>query len=216
VGEKTYTRTEIASEIRDLMALLQLDSSAQLAALLRSDGDSYPSSGVVRTYLSETADAGAKFVKLLRARRLEVETQLVAGVPALTLGETLHAIYHVRPKAHIITILSQEDLDRADYRTATETDLTVTVLASLAVPAGWLHRCVVCGRPFVARSTTSKACYRRDETGALVCRKEWKRRLRRMAAKRAEMAVSGRFEALPCWDTSFGKRAILAGFSGPL
>lgn len=181
---KTYTRGEISGEIRELMKVLDLSNAGQVAALLRNEGDRYPSPGLVRTYLGELADPSEKFVKLLRVRRDEVETQLVAGVQAVQIGEALHAIFRVQPKKHVITILSQEELDRADYRRASNGELTVTVLASLAVPQHWLHTCKVCGRPFVARSSRSQCCYRRDERGKFACRLELRRRERRAARNR--------------------------------
>ncbi len=109
-------------------------------------------------------------------RRAEVDAQLIAGVQAITIGETLHAIYKVEPKQHIITILSQQELDAADYQTATNGQLTISVLASLAIPGHWLHTCRICGRPFVARASRSSCCYRRDDQGRLSCRLEARRR----------------------------------------
>jgi len=113
------------------------------------------------------------------------------GLYALLSLVPLVLLYLVKPKQHIITLLSQAELDAADYQTATQTDLTVTVLASLAIPQGWLHTCEVCGRPFVARATASKVCYRRGDGGQLVCRREWRKRLRRAAANRAVLANLG-------------------------
>jgi len=181
---KTYTRQEVATEIKDLMRLLDLANAGQVAALLRNQGESYPSPGLIRTYLGELADPAEKFVRLLRARRGEVDLQLVAGVQAVTVGENLHAIYKVEPKQHVITILSQEELDKADYRRAHDGELTVTVLASLAVPAHWLHTCAVCGRPYVARSSRSQCCYRLDARGKYACRLELRRQERREKKRR--------------------------------
>ncbi|RJQ43364.1 MAG: hypothetical protein C4534_08180 [Gaiellales bacterium] len=180
---KTYTRQQIAAEIKDLMRILDLANAGQVAALLRNPEESYPSPGLIRTYLGELADPAEKFVRLLRTRRGEVDAQLVAGVQAVTVGENLHAIFKVEPKRHIITILSQEELDKADYRRAHDGELTTTVLASLAVPSHWLHTCAVCGRPFVARSTRSQCCYRLDERGKYACRLELRRRERRLKRK---------------------------------
>jgi hypothetical protein len=215
MASKPYTRGEIASEIRSLMAVLGLHKSEHLAALLRNPHEPYPSSGLIRTYLNETADAGERFVKLLRARRGEVEVQLEAGIQALAIAGRLMGVFQVKPKEHLITILTQAELDAADYQNASEGQMAVMVMASLAIPDAWLNTCQVCGRPFVARSAQSKACYRRDPANRLACRREWDRR-RRVAARerRAEKAIKGLGIDRVCDSTSERNEGILAAFSG--
>ena len=185
MSEHIATRGEVAAEIRSLIDLLALDNAGQLAALLRNDGDTYPSSGLIRTYLNQTADPADKFTRLLRARRSEVESQLSEGVQAVTIAKRLQTIFLVQPKEHIITLLTGDELNSAQFQRAGSGDLGLTVLASLGVPDSWVHSCQICGRPFVARSPKSRYCYRRDDVGALVCRLA-ARKLARKASKRAK------------------------------
>ena len=195
----SYDRAAIAAEIRSLEELLGLTSSSHIAALLRNPGEDYPSSGLVRTYLRCLADPTERFVRLLRARREEVEAQLEEGVQAVAIADRVTGIVRVVPKQHVITLLSAEELDQAEYTAAANGALAVTVLASLAVPTDWVRRCRLCGRPFVARSSRSGLCYRRDEQGRYHCRREWARlerarkRLERQAAENREIGQNRPF-----------------------
>ncbi len=49
-----HERGQVAGEIRDLQTMLDLNSE-QVAALLRNHGESYPSGGLIRTYVNQTA-----------------------------------------------------------------------------------------------------------------------------------------------------------------
>lgn len=169
-------RAQLAREITELMQLLDLRTTEQLAALLRNPGDSYPSGALIRTYRLQRQDAPNRFVDLVRTRRHEVEEQLAAGIAALQIAERVTKVYRVQPKQHVITILSEAELAQAELRPL---DATATVVvAALAVPAEWIHTCEICGRPYIARTARSRVCYRRGADGRYVCRRK-ANRLRR-------------------------------------
>ncbi|MHB1134768.1 MAG: hypothetical protein ACYC4L_20540 [Chloroflexota bacterium] len=175
-AKERVPRAKVAREIAELMQLLGLSSTEQLAALLRNPGDSYPSGALIRTYRLQRQDAPARFVDLLRARRREVEEQLAEGIAALQIAERVTKVYRVEPKRHVITILSEAELAEAELRPLDAT--ANVVVAALAVPAEWIHTCEICGRPYIARNARSRTCYRRDAQGRYVCRRK-AQRLRR-------------------------------------
>jgi hypothetical protein len=171
-GERV-PRAQLAREITELMQLLDLRTTEQLAALLRNPGDSYPSGALIRTYRLQRQDAPLRFVGLVRARRREVEEQLAEGIAALQIAERVTKVYRVQPKQHVITILSEAELAQAELRPL---DTTATVVvAALAVPAEWIHTCEICGRPYIARTSRSRVCYRRDGDGRYVCKRKAER-----------------------------------------
>jgi len=174
VKVRSWTRSTVATELRELMGLVGLKRADHLAALLRNPGHSYPSGGLVRTYLLERQEAPERFVRLLRTRRAEVEQQLAEGIQAVQLAQRVVGIYRVAPKRHLITILSAEQLSQAEFRPVEE--LANVMVASLAVPEDWVRPCLICGQPFVARSSRSTVCYRTDKTGRFACRREATRR----------------------------------------
>ena len=177
----TDGRLQLAQELRELMRLTGLRSTLQLAALLRNPQDRYPSDGLVRTYLLQRQDASDRFMRLLHVRKGEVEAQLAAGVAALEIAGRVTSIYRIEPKQHLITILDTQQLAAAEFVEPGE--LTEVMAASLVVPREWVRRCEICDRPFIARSTRSRVCYRRDASGRTACRLESARR-RRLRARR--------------------------------
>lgn len=172
------TPEKIAREIDDLMAILRLKTTVEMAALLRNPGDDYPSDGLIRTMRLGRQMPSGKFVKLLRARRREVDDQLQAGLQALEIGDQIIGVYHVTPKRHLHPILLAADLEGENVKGSMES-LPEILAASLSVPHEWVGSCVVCGRPFLRRSTQSKYCYRVNENGVNECRREAARRARK-------------------------------------
>ena len=175
--ESSLTRPALAQALRELMDLTGLKSTLQLAALLRNPGDRYPSDGLVRTYLLERQEPSERFTQLVRFRKAEVESQLASGVAALEIAGRVTSIYRIEPKQHLITILDTQQLSVAEFVEPGE--LTEVMAASLVVPREWVRRCEICDRPFIARSTRSRVCYRRDESGRIACKLEAARRRRR-------------------------------------
>ena len=171
------SRLQLAQELRELMRLTGLRSTLQLAALLRNPEDRYPSDGLVRTYLLQRQDASDRFAQLLRVRKAEVEAQLANGVAALEIAGRVTSIYRIEPKQHLITILDTQQLAAAEFVEPGE--LTEVMAASLVVPREWVRRCEICDRPFIARSTRSRVCYRRDASGRMACGLEAARRRRK-------------------------------------
>lgn len=171
------TRPQLALMLRELMDLTCLKSTLQLAALLRNPGDRYPSDGLVRTYLRQRQDASDRFTELVRVRKAEVESQLAAGIAAVEIAGRVAGVYQIEPKRHVITILDGRELAEAEF--VEPEDLAAVVAASLVVPREWVRYCSVCSRPFIARSSRSSACYRRDSQGRLACKLEAARRQRR-------------------------------------
>ena len=180
---RSWTRSTVTTELRELMALVGLKRAEHLASLLRNPGERYPSGGLVRTYLLGHQDAPERFIALVRTRRAEVEEQLTEGIQAVQIAEKVVGIYRVMPKKHVITILSADQLAQAELQPLE--DLKNVVVASLAVPAEWVRQCAICGQPFVARSSRSTVCYRRDRNGRYNCRREAERRRRLARNQRA-------------------------------
>lgn len=162
----------LAREINEFMALLELNTTLELANLLRNPGEDYPSAGLIRNMRLARQQPSARFVKLLRARRKEVDMQLQAGIFAFELAGKVQTVYHVTPKRHLIPILRQGDLEgeRVDVNSASD-----VIAASLSVPLHWVACCAICGRPFLARSSRSRYCYRTDENGVNQCRRQARR-----------------------------------------
>lgn len=173
---------EAAREVTELMHLLSLRTTAHLAALLRNPGDDYPSDGLIRTMRAGRQQPSTKFMHLLRVRRAEVEEQLRSGLQSLTIAGAVQGVYRVTPKRHLITILDEEDCLSAEFRSPEYGGLPVVISASLAVPREWVKSCDVCEKPFLARNTNTRYCYR-TENGVNWCRRVAARQ-RRIARKR--------------------------------
>jgi hypothetical protein len=171
------TRLGLLKELRELMELVGIDSAERLAALLRNPGDSYPSGGLVRTYLLQRQDAPARFIELVRARRREIESQLEGGVQALEIADRVNKVYLVEPGKHLITILDRNEL--ADARLYTIDEISAIISASLTVPRQWVRQCMICDRYFISPSPRSQVCPRRKgDSGTDSCRQEAARRRR--------------------------------------
>lgn len=163
---------QVADDLLDLMARLNLATAAQLAALLRSPGDDYPTAAQVRLYRLGRQAPTARFSTLLAVRRAEIERDLAAG--ALAPQQDGPETVRIEPRRYMVHVLEPEDIERAAFLPADAAGALVS--AALAVPREWLHRCEVCGRPFIARTARSRYCYRRDEAGRYACRREAARR----------------------------------------
>ena len=168
---------EAAREVTELMDLLGLRTTAHLAALLRNPRDDYPSDGLIRTMRAGRQQPSTKFVTLLRARRAEVEDQLHSGLQSLTIADAVQGVYRVTPKRHLITILDEDDCQSAEFRAPEYGGLPTVISATLAVPRDWVKSCDICGKPFLARNTNTRYCYR-TEDGVNWCRREAARRRR--------------------------------------
>jgi len=179
-GERP-TRGAVAADLRHIMALLSLRSDT-VAALLRNPRDSYPSGGLVRLMLKQQQDPSERFANLVRVRLGEVEQQLEAGVHALRIGQELAGLCKIEPKEHLITVVSGADL--GGYKLRTPDEWATVAIASLAVPADWVHHCQVCGRAYVARNSRQAICRLPDERGRLRCVRQAERE-RRKARKEA-------------------------------
>lgn len=182
LGGRSAQTADLA-DINDLMATLRLNPTEELAAVLRSPGDSYPSYGLVRTYRNCTALPSARFIDLLHQRRIEVEEQITrGGIQApRTPGHDVR-VYEVTPKRHLITIISSAEIRGADLEALDSPDRWQEAVAALAVPSEWVGYCAICGLPFIHRTSNAKYCYRRDAEGHFVCReaaavRRWKRPL---------------------------------------
>lgn len=170
------TRLGLSQELGELMQLVALRSAEQLAALLRNPGESYPSGGLIRTYLLQRQDAPSRFVDLVRVRRQEVESQLANGIQALQITDRARKVFLVEPKQHIITILEESELANVKLRTVD--DVCVVLSAGLTVPRDWIKECTICRRYFVSPWPRSQVCAR-VENGKMACRQEAARRRRR-------------------------------------
>jgi hypothetical protein len=176
-SEKTTPET-IAAELRDLMSLLKLQTTVEVAALLRNPGEHYPSDGLIRTMLLARQTPSARFVRLLRARRKEIDLQLKAGVYAFELAGRVRGVYQITPKRHLIPILKQAELESENVCGKDIASASAIIAASLSVPHEWVGECQICGRPFLRRSSRSRYCYRLNDRGVNECRREAARRAR--------------------------------------
>lgn len=76
--QQAVTPQQIASEITEFKNLLGIGNT-ELATLLRNPGEDYPSRGLVLTMLLAQQKPSDRFVRLLRARRKEVDLQMQAA-----------------------------------------------------------------------------------------------------------------------------------------
>ncbi len=168
---------QAARMIDELMALLGLDS-IQFARFLRNPGSDYPSDGLVRTMRLGKQLPSAKFSELLTTRYREVQEQLRVGVQAIELDGEVLGVYQVTPKRHLVTIIDRKTLQRMGERSPDVNSLPVMLSACLDVPDGWIQECEICRRPYLARTSRSRFCYRTDDKGIMVCRREARKRWR--------------------------------------
>ncbi len=190
IESERITPETIAAELRDLMSLLDLQTTVEVAALLRNPGDHYPSDGLIRTMLLARQTPSAKFVRLLRARRKEIDLQLKAGVYAIELAGRVRGVYQITPKRHLIPVLKQGDIESEGISAEDIVSASAIIAASLSVPHEWVGECQICGRPFLRRSSRSRYCYRLNERGVNECRREAARRARQ-AKRGASHASTG-------------------------
>lgn len=182
------TRAQVAAKLARLSSLLGGLSSADMSRLLRNDGDRYPGPGLVRLMREQAQDPGVRFADLLTARLAEVESQLQAGVQAITLAGRVRQVALIQPKRHLITLATAEQLGPAAL--SDPEDWGGIVLAAIAsVPGDWIGVCKVCHQEYIRRSRRMEVCRRVDDTGRYACVREAQRQ--RRAARREAAKEEG-------------------------
>lgn len=178
------TPRETAHTLDVFMGRFALNTE-DMADFLRSPGDAYPTPGLIRTMLHGKQMPSERFLHLLATRLAEVEAQLETGIAALSIEDRVKRVFRVEPKKHITTMLYASDLELSHRDTD---DVVEAMRAVESVPESWVHRCAICNRVFVARSSRQRICRRTDANGRFPCIREH-HRLQRQAKKAAGLAA---------------------------